>query len=160
MATTEEIEQLGTLIGKADHGILTTTSADGQLVSRPMGVIDRKFDGTLWFFTQDPSHKTDEVRGSDQVNVALQAGDGWVSVAGTASVVKDRATIDELWTKEAEAWFENGKDDPTVALLKVDADTAELWTLKDPKVVTLFKYAKAIVTGDTPDVGETKIITL
>ncbi|THG29423.1 pyridoxamine 5'-phosphate oxidase family protein [Naasia lichenicola] len=160
MATAEEIEQLGKLIGKADIGLLTTTSADGQLVSRPMGLIDRDFDGTLWFFTQDPSHKTDEVRASDQVNVALQAGDGWVSVAGSASVVKDRSTIDELWTSGAEAWFENGKDDPTVALLKVDADTAELWTIKDPKVVTLFKYAKAIVTGDTPDVGETKTIAL
>jgi general stress protein 26 len=124
MATTAEIEQLGKLIGKADIGILTTTSSDGQLVSRPMGVIDRDFDGTIWFFTQDPSHKTEEVRASDQVNVALQAGDGWVSVAGTASVVTDRAIIDELWTAGAEAWFENGKDDPSVALLKVDADTA------------------------------------
>jgi len=160
MATTAEIEQLGKLIGKADIGILTTTSPDRQLVSRPMGVIDRAFDGTIWFFTQDPSHKTDEVRANDQVNVALQAGDGWVSVAGTASVVTDRATIDELWTAGAEAWFENGKEDPNVALLRVDADTAELWTISDPKVVTLFKYAKAVVTGSTPDIGEAKTIAL
>jgi general stress protein 26 len=77
-----------------------------------------------------------------------------VSIAGTATVSKDRSMIDQLWTAHAEAWFEQGKDDPTVALLRVKADTAEYWTLDSPKLVSAIKYAKAIVTGTQPDVGE------
>ena len=50
----------------------------------------------------------------------MQIGnDGFLSIAGTAIVSKDQAIIDELWNKYAEAWFEQGREDPTVALLQV-----------------------------------------
>jgi general stress protein 26 len=152
--TVEEIEKVSKLIEDARTGVVTTVSAEGQLVSRPLAMQEREFDGTLWFFTQDPSPKTAEVAANDQVNVALQVDNGWVSIAGTATVSKDRSMIDQLWTAHAEAWFEQGKDDPTVALLRVKADTAEYWTLDSPKLVSAIKYAKAIVTGTQPDVGE------
>ncbi|MGN6446488.1 pyridoxamine 5'-phosphate oxidase family protein [Amnibacterium sp.] len=160
MATQDETERLRALIDKARIGIITTVSADGQLVSRPMTLEQREFDGDLWFFTEDPSHKTDEVRANPQVNVALQSGKGWVSIAGEAHVVKDAAKIDELWDTGAEAWFEGGRDDPKVALLQVSARTAEYWASDDPKPVVLFKYAKAAVTGGRPDVGEARTVEL
>lgn len=160
MATQEELEQLGTLIGKARIGIITTVNLDGALVSRPMAVKDREFDGDLWFFTEDPSHKTDEVRANPQVNVALDSGKGWVSLAGEAAVVKDAAKIDELWDTAAEAWFTDGRNDPKVALLKVTAHTAEYWATDDPKPLLLLKYAKAAVTGGRPNVGEARTVDL
>jgi general stress protein 26 len=160
MATQEELEQLGTLIGKARIGIITTVNLDGALVSRPMAVKDREFDGDLWFFTEDPSHKTDEVRANPQVNVALDSGKGWVSLAGEATVVKDAAKIDELWDTAAEAWFTDGRNDPKVALLKVTAHTAEYWATDDPKPLLLLKYAKAAVTGGRPNVGEARTVDL
>jgi len=158
--TVEEIDKVSKLIQGARIALVTTVNEEGQLVSRPLAMQDREFDGTLWFFTQDPSPKTEQVAANDQVNVALQVDKGWVSIAGTATVSKDRAMIDELWTAQAEAWFENGKDDPTVGLLRVRADTAEYWTVESPKIVTMVKYAKAIVTGDRPDVGDNATIDL
>jgi general stress protein 26 len=160
MATQEELEQLGTLIGKSRIGIITTQNADGALVSRPMAVKEREFDGDLWFFTEDPSHKTDEVRANPQVNVALDSGKGWVSLAGEAEVVKDAAKIDELWDTGAEAWFTDGRDDPKVALLKVTAHTAEYWATDEPKPLVLLKYAKAAVAGGRPNVGEAHTVDL
>lgn len=160
MATQDEIEQLGSLLAKARIGIITTVNGDGHLVSRPMAVKEREFDGDLWFFTEDPSHKTEEVRANPQVNVALESGRGWVSLAGEASVVKDAAKIDELWDTGAEAWFTEGRDDPKVALLKVTAHTAEYWATDDPKPLVLLKYAKAAVTGGRPDVGEARTVDL
>jgi general stress protein 26 len=158
--TVEEIEKVSKLIEGAKIALVTTVSEEGQLVSRPLAMQQREFDGTLWFFTQDPSPKTEQVAVNDQVNVALQVDDGWVSIAGTASVTKDPTMIDELWNRHAEAWFENGKDDPTVALLRVRADTAEYWTMTSSKVVSAVKYAKAIVTGEQPDIGENNTIQL
>lgn len=158
--TVEEIEKVSKLIEGARIALVTSVGEEGQLVSRPLAMQDREFDGTLWFFTQDPSPKTQQVKENDQVNVALQVDKGWVSIAGTATVSHDRAMIDELWNRHAEAWFENGKDDPSVALLKVKADTAEYWTIESNKVVSAVKYAKAIVTGDQPDIGDNATIKL
>ena len=159
-ATSEELAKLGKLIDKAKIGLITTVSTDGHLVSRPMKLQEREFDGDLWFFTGDPSAKTDEVRANPQVNVALESGKGWVSVAGTAEVVKDRAKIDELWNTGAQAWFEGGKDDPNVALLKVTAHTAEYWATDKPTPAVLLSYLKAVVTGGRPDVGESHTVSL
>jgi general stress protein 26 len=69
--TVEEIEKVSKLIEDARTAVVTTVSAEGQLVSRPLAMQEREFDGTLWFFTQDPSPKTAEVAANDQVNVAL-----------------------------------------------------------------------------------------
>jgi general stress protein 26 len=158
--TAEERETLAKLLKKARIALITTVSADNQLVSRPMAVKERDFDGDLWFFTEDPSHKTDEVRTNPEVNVALESGSGWVSIAGTAEVVTDTAKIDELWDTGAEAWFEEGRKDPRVALLKVTAHTAEYWATDEPKPLVLFKYAKAAVRGGQPKVGESHTVDL
>ena len=158
--TADERETLAKLLKKARIALITTVSADNQLVSRPMAVKERDFDGDLWFFTEDPSHKTDEVRGNPEVNVALESGKGWVSLAGTAEIVKDQAKIDELWDTGAEAWFTEGRQDPKVALLKVTAHTAEFWTTDQPKPLVLLKYAKAAVTGGRPSVGHSETVDL
>ncbi|SDV03223.1 General stress protein 26 [Microlunatus sagamiharensis] len=159
-ATAEDEQTIEKLVAKASIALVTTVAEDGALVSRPLAVQQREFDGDLWFFTEDPSAKTDQVRANDQVNVAIEAGHGWLSISGTGSVVKDPAKIDELWSTGAEAWFEQGRDDPKVALLRVEARTAEYWTSNAPMVVTLAKYAKAAVTGGRPDVGESKVVEL
>ncbi|WP_213816039.1 pyridoxamine 5'-phosphate oxidase family protein [Glaciihabitans sp. dw_435] len=159
-ATDEDIQKIAALVKAAKIGILTTRTSEGKLVSRPLGMQEIEFDGTLWFFTQDPSPKTEDIAGDNQVNVAFESGKGWVSLAGTARVTRDPAKIDELWNTQAEAWFPEGRDDATVALLEVTADTVEYWSTDDPKLVTLFKVAKAAVTGGQPDVGENKTVTL
>lgn len=161
MASTEEIDKIAKLIDKARVAHVTTVTDEGRLVSRPLAVLDRPFDGELYFFTQDPSSKTEQVRGNDQVNLALQIGnDGFLSIAGTASVSKDPAMIDELWNKYAEAWFEQGREDPSVALLRVAADSAEYWTVEDPKPIVLLKVIKAMSKGEQPDVGDNATVDL
>ena len=158
--TSDDIAYVADLIRSARTALVTTVGPEGQLLSRPLAVLDREFDGDLWFFTQDPSPKTDQVRANRQVNVAMQVGDDFLSIAGTASVSRDQAMIEELWNRYAEAWFENGKDDPSVALLRVHADAAEFWRMDDPKPVVLLKYAKAVVTGEQPDIGENRTVDL
>lgn len=162
MTTDEQARQtVAELVQAARIAYVTTVTAEGQLVSRPLAVQQRdEFDGDLWFFTEDPSNKTTQVQGNDQVNVAFQADNGYVSISGTASVSHDRALIDELWNGGAEAWFENGKDDPGVALLQVHADSAEYWPMDRPMAVTMLKYAKARITGERPDVGDNESVDL
>ena len=84
-ANSDEIAQLADLISDAKTALVTTVGPDGRLVSRPLAVLDRPFDGDLWFLTPDPSPKTEQVRINDQVNVAMQIGNDYLSIAGTAS---------------------------------------------------------------------------
>ena len=53
--------------------------------------------------------------------------DLFASIHGTLSVTNDQATIDRLWNPQAAAWFEQGRDDPKLTLLKLETEKAELW---------------------------------
>ena len=160
MATTEETAEVAKLVKASKIALVTTVTAEGALVSRPLATQEVEFDGDLWFFTQDPSPKVTEIRANPNVNASFESGKGYLSVSGTAEVVKDAGKIDELWSKSVEAWFPDGKADPTVALIKIAAHTAEYWAIDEPKPVVLFKVAKAAVTGGTPDVGDNKTVEL
>jgi general stress protein 26 len=160
MATQEELDNISKVLTKARIATLTTVASDGALHSRPLALQEREFDGDLWFFTPKPTEKTDEIAHNPNVNVAVHGGDGYLSIAGTASIVTDEAKIDELWGPSAEAWFEKGREDPRIALVKVSADSAEYWVNNDPKIVTLFKVAKATTQKKSPDVGENEAVEL
>lgn len=157
-ANPSDTEQIARLVSSAKIGLFTTVNAEGSLVSRPLGV-QGEFDGELWFFSQDPSPKTDDIRANPNVNVAFESSKGYLSVAGTAEVVHDDAKIDEFWRPAAEAWFPGGREDPTVALIRVIADTVELWTTDDPKPIILLKVAAAAIRGGQPDIGENRTVS-
>ncbi|MHA7240891.1 pyridoxamine 5'-phosphate oxidase family protein [Arthrobacter sp. TMS1-12-1] len=154
------LKEVQDILGRTDIAILTTVSLDGRLVSRPLALQAKDFDGDLWFFTEDPSPKADEIRANPQVNVSASTGKGYVSIAGTATLTKDQAKIDELWGPSVSAWFENGREDPAVALIHVDADTAEYWSMDAPRVVSAVKMVKGLVTGSKPDGGRNDVVEL
>jgi general stress protein 26 len=160
MTDDTDLETIRTIIGAAKVAVLTTTSASGELHSRPLAVLDAPFEGALWFFTADPSPKTDDIQGNPEVNVAYADGKGYLSIAGTATVEHNPTRIDQLWTPMAEAWFEEGKSDPSVALLRVDARSAEYWSVDKPGVVRAFEIAKAMITKTQPDIGENRTVAL
>ena len=159
-ADDDDMKTIARLVKSAKIALLTTITADGHLHSRPLATQEIDFDGDLWFFTQDPSSKVDDISAHSQVNAAFESGKGYLSVAGTATIVHDRAKVDELWTPAVEAWVPEGKDDPTVALIRVIAESAEYWATNEPGVVTMFKIAKAVVTHTEPDVGDNKSVDL
>ena len=158
--TDSDVDIIRTIISGTRTATVTTVSASGELHSRPLAVLDTPFEGSLWFFTAHPSPKTDDIAAEPQVNVALSDGKSYLSIAGTATVDHDQTRIDQLWNPFVEAWFEGGKDDPTVALLRVDASSAEYWSIDKPGIVRAFEVAKALITKQQPDVGDNKTVSL
>lgn len=157
---TEDLKTIDSIIKRTRFASVTTRTADGDLVSRPLAVLEHDFEGTVWFFTQHPSQKTGDIGFDAHVNVTYVDGENVVSLAGTATVSRDQTRIDEFWNPWAEAWFENGKDDPTLALLEVQASSIQYWHVDKPAIVRGFEIVRAIVTGSTPDVAENKIVEL
>ena len=155
MSRDETTDKIWSLIKDAHVAMLTSDDA-GVLRSRPMVAAQDDFDGTLWFFTQLDSPKVGEVSEDPQVNVsyASASDNSFVSLSGRASVTQDRAQIDKRWNAGAKAWFPKGKDDPQVALLKVDVAQAEYWDAPSSKMVIAAAYLKSRITGKTPHVGD------
>jgi general stress protein 26 len=158
-----EIRKLHDLIKDIQFAMFTTATKNGTLRSRPMATQnDKKFDGSLWFFTDEDSAKVNEIGNDRHVNVSYAdpASNTYVSVSGTARLVKDKAKAKELWTPFLRAWFPDGLDDPKLALIKVDVTQAEYWDSPNSKMVQLYGYVKAMVTGKPPKGGENKKISL
>lgn len=160
MTNDDDLDTIRTIVSGTRIAVLTTRSSSAELHSRPLAVLDYPFEGTLWFFTQDPSPKTDDIAGDPQVNASFTDGKSYLSIAGTATVDRDQTRIDQLWNPMAEAWFEKGREDPTVALLRVDATSAEYWAIDKPGIVRAFEIAKGIITKTPPDVGENRTVSL
>lgn len=148
------------VIEKAHIAMVTTVDEEGSLVSRPLALQDRDFDGELYFFIPDPSDKADQVRENPAVNVAIESHGNYLSIAGSGSITKDQALIEEFWNAQAAAWFEGGRDDPAVALFAVHAESAELQSTDSPRALAMVKYAKAMIGKDQPDVGDTTRVEL
>ena len=151
----ESIKKLNGLIKDVEIAMLTTI--DGyKLRSRPMQTQEVEFDGDLWFFTSTETHKTDEIEKDNRVNVAYSspATNTYVSVSGTASFVKDKAKIEELWNPAFKAWFPEGLEDPALILLKVSVEQAEYWDSPSSAVVKIAGFVKALVTGERAGGGD------
>ena len=161
MATTpsrsEELQELAGLIKDIRVAMLTTQAANGWLVSRPLHTRDTGFDGELWFFVAVESGKVDELLAHPQVNVAyVDPGEQhYVSIAGEASIVRDRERIDALWNDKLDTlYFKGGKDDPSLVLLRVLVQTAEVWNAGDNALSRAYNFVSAMVTGDGERMGE------
>lgn len=146
----ESIKKLRDLIKDIKFAMLTTAEKDGTLRSRPMVTQQTEFDGDLWFFTNASAPKVDEVQQNQHVNVSYAASNNqkYVSVSGTAQLVRDRQKIEELWNPQYKAWFPQGLEDPDLALLKVSIDQAEYWDSPASAVVRLVGFVKALTTGE------------
>ncbi len=155
-------KKVAELIKDIQFAMLTTVARDGQLRSRPMTMQEQEFDGDLWFFVGASSPQVAEMRAEDQINLSFaKPGDNaYVSISGTAQLVRDRDKMEELWKPVLKAWFPDGLDDPDLALLKVTTTQAEYWDTPNGKLVQAFGFAKALVTGERPDVGESEKVDL
>lgn len=155
-----ELQDLWDKIKDVRVAMLTTTEQDGSLRSRPMYTQQAEFDGDLWFFTADDSGKVAEIRADSDVNLAYAEpkDSRYVSVSGKAELVKDRAKIDELWSPMLKAWFNGGKDDPHLALLRVRVSEAEYWDDTQSKMSQLFGMIKAATSSGTYESTEHGVV--
>lgn len=156
------LEKLRDLMKDINFCMLTTLDDDGCLRSRPMSTNGEvEANGDLWFFISASSHKVSEVNRNDRVNVSFSAPDKhcYVSLSGTAELVRDPAKIRELWQPELKAWFPKELDEPDIALLKVNATKAEYWDAPASWVAKTVGFIKAATTGEQGNMTENGDIT-
>lgn len=110
----------------SDSPIVMVGPADGSAHSEPLAAqLDPDQVDTLFFFIG----RDNRVANKDRLmcQFVSKGHDFFACMHGSGRLNNDRALIDKLWSKQAEAWFPQGKEDPNLALLQVDIDSAELW---------------------------------
>lgn len=163
MSKEKELDKLYEMIEELDTAMLTTRRRDGHLVSRAMANQKRAAGADLWFVTSDTSGKLDDLANDPHINLAYYKDRTreWISVAGLATVSRDRAVIRELYAPDWKMWFgsegdrrHGTPDDPRIVLIGVDVHSAVFLEANKPQLVVLYEIAKGWITSTEPKLGE------
>ena len=142
-------ERLTDLLDDFNTGMLVTRATNGDLRARPMAVSEECEDATLYFATSAESAKADEIHLNPEVCVTFQSKTRYLSLSGRAELLNDRALIEKLWAPDWKIWFPEGKNDPELRVLKVDARRGEYWDLSGTGMLKfIWEAGKALVQGE------------
>lgn len=96
--------------------------------ARPMTAqLDGDDRRNIYFFTSTENTIAKNARGRAIATFTSKGHDLFATFHGALSVHNDKATIDRLWNKYVAAWYKGGKDDPKLVLLRLEAESAEIW---------------------------------
>ncbi len=97
--------------------------------TRPMTAQLDGEDGPIWFFTSTDSELVAAMGtgGRAIATFASKGHDLFAAVHGDLVIEGDPEMIDRLWNRFVAAWYEGGKDDPKLLLLRLDPDSAQIW---------------------------------
>lgn len=98
--------------------------------AQPMTALtDDSTGNTLWFFTTQDNTLVRALSQSDRAIATFtgKSHDLFATIHGAVRLDNDRTMIDKLWNSHVEAWYEGGKADPNLALIRLDSEKATIW---------------------------------
>lgn len=130
MASEAEITKKFWKAVKSDMTVMLGIEGVEHGKSQPMTA--QMLDGKdyLWFFTTKDNNLVQAMRQhSDRaiLTFASKGHDVFATLDGRLEEDNDRETIDRLWSPFAAAWYEGGKDDPNLQLIRLDPTSAQIW---------------------------------
>lgn len=130
MATEQELRQKLWKALKSDMTVMLGLTGTGEGDARPMTAqVEDDAQGPIWFFTAKDTEIVQRLSGGHRAlaTFASKSHDLFAAIHGSLSVDNDRQAIDRLWNPFVAAWFEKGKDDPKLTLLRFEPEHAEVW---------------------------------
>lgn len=117
---------------KSDRTIMIGLPDVEDAMSQPMtALLEHGHErGPIWIFTARDTDLASDLDGGGRRAVAQFVGKGhdlFATIEGRLSADNDRAMIDRLWNRFVAAWFEGGKDDPKLQLLRFEPERAQIW---------------------------------
>ncbi|KAF1027439.1 MAG: hypothetical protein GAK29_00684 [Acinetobacter bereziniae] len=156
-----EYEEINKLIKDIRFVMVTFVTDEGHLHSVPMTTQQNDFNGVIWFIGSKDSALAKNLPVHNQVNLGYShiSNNHYVSINGIAECVYDQEILDQLWSPAYNAFFEQGKSDPNIQLIRVICNGAQYWE-GTGKLIGLFKLAKASISGETESLGISQSVKL
>jgi general stress protein 26 len=129
MPTPAELEAKFWKALEADRTVMLGLDGIEDALPRPMTAQFEDNRAPIWFFTAKDTELVETLAEADRAvaTFASRGHDLFATLHGVLSLEQNRAMVDKFWNRYVAAWFEGGKDDPKLALLRFDADRAEIW---------------------------------
>jgi general stress protein 26 len=131
MANEAEIEEKFWKGLKSDMTMMLGLSGVDDEHSQPMTaqLDEDQTRGPIWFFTSKDVNLVKAMGNGHRAfaSFASKGHDLFASLQGELVLDNDRATIDRLWNRFVAAWFEGGKDDPKLQLIRFEPEHAQIW---------------------------------
>ena len=115
---------------KSDRTVMLALAGVEDGMSQPMTVqMEDDEGGPLWIFTSKETDLAQALQGPHDalIHFASKGHDLFAAIDGELSAHNDPEMIDRLWNPFVAAWFEGGKEDPKLLLLRFDPDRAQVW---------------------------------
>lgn len=94
--------------------------------SEPMTAqLDKSAHHAIWFFCKRDNRIANGGRAMGQV--ATKGHDVFACLSGNLIEETDRSVREAHWNNVVESWFPDGKNDPSVLMLRFDIDDSEVW---------------------------------
>lgn len=97
--------------------------------AQPMSAVFEGDQGPLWFFLAKDNSLLAALGQSHRAiaTYTSKGHDVFATIHGDLVPETDEATIDRLWNPHIAAWFEGGRQDPKLAVLRLETEKAEIW---------------------------------
>src|SRR3954469_817917 len=108
-------------------GLVGQEDGHAQPMTAQLG--DRDGRGPIWFFTAKDNDLVQAMGGGRRAMLQFvsKGHDIFASLQGELVPDNDPATIYRLWNRFVAAWFEGGRDDPKLQLIRFDPEHAQFW---------------------------------
>lgn len=111
-------------LAKSPFVMIKRTGTDDH--AEPMtAILDPDADGKFWFYTRKDNRIAPGGRAMAQV--VTKDHKLFACISGTLTEETDPAVIDKYWSNMVEAWFDGGRNDPDLIMLRFELDDAEIW---------------------------------
>ncbi len=129
MPTPVELEQKFWKSLKSDRTMMLGIHGVDEGHARPMTAQFEDDRSPIWFFGSKESELAQSIGTASRAvaTFSSKGHDVFATIHGNLSLDNDPVMIDRLWNPFVAAWYEGGKDDPKLALLRLDAERAEIW---------------------------------
>ena len=134
--------------------LMLAVDSGSRLEFRPM-TVSRVSGDTIEMLLDTQEHWASALQDGDGAYVTLSdnRSNTWVSLHGVLTVSSDPALIDELWNPAAEAFFDEGRDSPGIAVLRVTGSSGRYWSSPSGRLGSVIAMIKAKL-GDAEESGE------
>lgn len=121
--------------------------------TRPMTVQEVDDNGNLWFLISNDSFTYQELQANPKVKLYFQgsAHSDFLYIEGNASMSRDKEKIEQFWSPIIKTWFTEGKDDPRITVVKIQAAHGYYWDNKHGNAIAAIKIAAGALLGKTLD---------
>jgi general stress protein 26 len=123
------LKDIATKIANLDIAMLTTQTSNGKF-SRP--IINNnghlEYDGNSYYFTHEGSQTVQDITHNPEVSLNFEVPRKlYISVVGTAYLIRQMTTMKQYWAPELEAWLKIGLNTPGVVLVRIQASCIKYW---------------------------------